>query len=193
MIVGITGHKQVGKSTVGTYLFKHFGFKTIGFADPVKEMALAIDPLIPTDGECILGYYPRLRDVIDLHGEETAKELYPEVRKLYQRIGTEAGREVLGKNVWINALFQRIAAVGNYAITDVRFVNEADAIRDRGGVIFKVSRPGYDGDSHASEREVDAIVADVFVPNTGTLAHLEHQIKNLVRVWPWWTQRTEAA
>ena len=178
MLVGITGHKQAGKSTIGNFLAEHYGFETIGFADPVKEMALAIDPLIPTDGECILGYYPRLRDVVELYGEDAAKGLFPEVRRLYQRIGTEAGREVLGENVWVDALFHRIreSEQHNWAVTDVRFVNEAKAIRSRGGKVFKVTRPGYDGDNHASEREVDAIVADVFAPNDGTLADLEKRI-----------------
>ena len=178
MLVGITGHKQAGKSTIGNFLAEHYGFRTIGFADPVKEMALAIDHLIPTDGECILGYYPRLRDVVELYGEDAAKGLFPEVRRLYQRIGTEAGREVLGENVWVDALFHRIreSEQHNWAVTDVRFVNEAKAIRSRGGKVFKVTRPGYDGDNHASEREVDAIVADVFAPNDGTLADLEKRI-----------------
>ena len=178
MLVGITGHKQAGKSTIGNFLAEHYGFRTIGFANPVKEMALAIDPLIPTDGECILGYYPRLRDVVELYGEDAAKGLFPEVRRLYQRIGTEAGREVLGENVCVDALFHRIreSEQHNWAITDVRFVNEAKAIRSRGGRVFKVTRPGYDGDNHASEREVDAIVADVFAPNDGTLADLEKRI-----------------
>jgi hypothetical protein len=177
MIVGITGHKQAGKSTVGAFLTEHFGFKVMGFADPLKQMLLALDPIIPTDGECILGYYPRIWDLVELHGMDTAKELYPEIRRLLQRLGTEAGREVLGESVWVKALFSRIDPAADIAITDVRFTNEADAVWRDGGLVIKVSRPGYDGDDHASERDIDYIAADYHIPNDGTLGDLEWRVK----------------
>lgn len=88
-------------------------------------------------------------------------------RKLLQLLGTECGRNIIHENVWINALFAdyrevsytgpsvvhdmgngtsiatcdlKIIPQSDWIITDVRFPNEAKAITDRGGVVWKVQR-----------------------------------------------------
>lgn len=76
-------------------------------------------------------------------------------RKLMQLLGTEAGRQIIHPNIWVNALFADYKSgyveqgVGwieteddypNWIITDVRFPNEAQAIKDRGGIMIRVNR-----------------------------------------------------
>ena len=82
-------------------------------------------------------------------------------RKLLQLIGTECGREIIHPNVWVNALFsdyketpryiQKESSVSfydkefpNWIITDVRFPNEAKAIKDKGGIVIRVNRFCFD-------------------------------------------------
>lgn len=83
-------------------------------------------------------------------------------RKLLQLLGTEGGREIIHPNIWVNALFADYNAKGfdykgsenkeikgdwiypNWIITDVRFPNEAQAIKDRGGIVIRVNRYCYD-------------------------------------------------
>lgn len=80
-------------------------------------------------------------------------------RELLQRVGTEAMRNQIHENVWVNALFSdyrsedsfdtktnetkvRIVPVfPNWIITDTRFPNEAKAIKDRDGILIRVNRP----------------------------------------------------
>ena len=71
-------------------------------------------------------------------------------RKLLQLLGTECGRQIIHPNIWVNALFanyqievKSIKEVGlpKWIITDVRFPNEAQAIKDRGGIVIRVNRP----------------------------------------------------
>jgi len=178
MIIGVTGHIGSGKNEVGKVL-EHFGYRQVALADTLKTMALALDPIVETY------HFPkhpeRLRTVVGLLGWEKAKA-NPEVRRLLQRLGTEAGREILGESVWISALQTRMASllatdnVKDFVVTDVRFPNEADWIRDLNGQVWKVLRQGCNGDRHASERGVGEIDADVYITNDGTLEELWQRV-----------------
>lgn len=69
-------------------------------------------------------------------------------RRLLQLVGTEAGRDILHPNLWVNALFTDFHLIPdnyygkqpNWIITDVRFPNEVEAIEDRGGIVLRVNR-----------------------------------------------------
>lgn len=61
-------------------------------------------------------------------------------RKLLQLVGTEGGRKIIHPNVWINATLSSYDSTKNWIITDVRFANEADAIRNAGGVVIRIDR-----------------------------------------------------
>lgn len=75
-------------------------------------------------------------------------------RKLLQLLGTECGREIIHPNIWVNALFADYKTFNEpskypnggggkaprWIITDVRFPNEAQAIKDRGGIVIRVNR-----------------------------------------------------
>lgn len=89
-------------------------------------------------------------------------------RLFMQLLGTEAGREILHPNIWVNALFADYKPEGNleatlnekgelsmyasgtpgitmpnWLITDVRFPNEAQAVKDHGGILIRVNRDTY--------------------------------------------------
>ena len=172
MIVGVTGHARHGKDSIGNILRDEYGFRKYAFADQLKSMALALNPLIPVqpprDDLQEAVYVTRLADLVSRRGWETAKML-DEVRRFLQVLGTEGVRGHLGEDAWIRALERRIDedaaaedASPNIVITDVRFPNEAKAIRDRGGEIWRVRRYGFDnglGTDHDSERFVDYLPA----------------------------------
>jgi len=83
-------------------------------------------------------------------------------RKLLQLLGTEAGRHIIHPNIWVNALFADYVcddcgqqecptdeedtgqmihySFPDWIVTDVRFPNEAQAIKDRGGIVIRVNR-----------------------------------------------------
>lgn len=172
MLIGITGHKNSGKDTVGKILTAEHGFVRFGFADPLKEMALAIDPYVLDfdDSPCRLG------ELVARYGWEYAKGL-DTVREFLQRLGTEGVRDHLGENIWVDATMQRVDSMFkagfDVVVTDVRFPNEAAAIRRRGGAIWKLHRlhtqglrfvaavpPASTTNTHTSETSVDDITAD---------------------------------
>ena len=98
-------------------------------------------------------------------------------RKLLQILGTECGRQIIHPNIWVNALFADYVQVAdlqlkgrkgnlmhnknqsNWIITDVRFPNEAQAIKDRGGILIRINRDNgtraIDVNAHLSETALD--------------------------------------
>jgi hypothetical protein len=65
-------------------------------------------------------------------------------RKLLQLLGTECGREIIHPQIWVNALFADYEKDSEWIVTDVRFPNEAQAIKDKGGIVIRVNRYCYD-------------------------------------------------
>lgn len=139
------------------------------------------------------------------------------VREFLQRLGTEAMRDGLHKNVWVNALmsdykiqkkeggFQRVVKSNgipvdfeyeveypNWIISDTRFPNEAQAIKDAGGIIVRVNRPerritpGAGPQRiarHASEISLDDWDFDVVIENDGTVGDLIPKVKWIMETY----------
>ncbi|MEU3050904.1 hypothetical protein ABZ705_31150 [Streptomyces sp. NPDC006984] len=132
-------------------------------------------------------YFSGLTDLafeVDTYGWSEVKERYEEVRQMLQRLGTEGGRAILGEDVWVDALFRDYEIWDRpTVITDVRFPNEAQAIKRRGGLVVQVVRPGVNpiqDSAHISERALDGWTFDAQLVNDGTEAQLGHQVTNLV-------------
>jgi len=166
VIVGLTGYATVGKTTVAAELEKR-GFVRMSFADGVREMALAIDPIVDAYQ---LGRYPedgwdteRLSEVVGAAGWTEAKK-NPEVRRILQVVGTEVGRAI-SPNVWVDRLAAKVYAsrATHVVVDDVRFVNEANWIRhSAGGTMVRLHRTGVEAaNGHASELEIDRLDVDL--------------------------------
>jgi hypothetical protein len=66
-------------------------------------------------------------------------------------------------------------------VDDVRFINELNVIKEHGGLIVKIDRPGFDGaNNHASETSLDEYHDwDRVLLNDGTLDEFKEQVKQL--------------
>jgi hypothetical protein len=172
VIVGLSGWAQAGKDSTGNLMVAHHGFERIAFADALRSMLYTLNPLTGAG---------RVRDVVDGWGWEYAKSL-PEVRALLQRLGTEAGRDVIGENVWVDAAMAKIEPGGRYVITDVRFPNEAEAIRQRGGEVWRIVRDAWQpANGHPSERALDGYDFDRVLLSY-PFAALNERVAELVKV-----------
>jgi hypothetical protein len=161
VVVGITGYARSGKDTMGNILVEHFGFERLKFADPLYGMLLATNPFVRVDPGAPGGGWWALQSVVSAHGWEWLKEHSPDVRGLLQRLGTEGGRAHLGENVWVDAAMTKVRPGGRYVFTDVRFPNEAQAIHDAGGTVWRMTREGQSSDDpHPSEALVDSLPVD---------------------------------
>jgi len=122
-------------------------------------------------------------------------------RQFLQELGTEAMREGLHTNVWVNALFAdykyeihrsevSTRAAGfidqpvypNWIITDMRFPNEMEAVELREGVTIKVVRPGTAVGTHPSEIALDDAYFDHVISNDGTIEDLIEKVRQVLTI-----------
>ena len=168
MIIGIGYKRGSGKDTVAEHLVETHNFRRRAFADSLKAAARAI-----------FGWDDR-----HLHGDlkESVDPYWGmSPRWALQRMGTEAMRRNVADDVWIRSLRRHMidSPQSDWVIPDVRFINEIKAIREWGGVLWRVDRSrimlGYDG--HASEIELDDYRDwDAVIVNDGTLDELFEKV-----------------
>lgn len=181
-LVGVTGRAQHGKNSVGEVLVEEHGFIQTAFADTLKEMALVLNPIIVPST-----YNTRLADIVHELGWEQAKRL-PEIRRFLQVLGTEAVRDMIGENAWVDALDRYIFDRDDvddhqFVVTDVRFPNEANWVMRNQGIIIKVVRPNYENGvdpTHPSEALVDTLPYDYMVTNDKDLMSLAYAVKGIM-------------
>ena len=107
-------------------------------------------------------------------------------RQMLQWVGTDCCRNVLHPKIWITILLRNLQQSIELdqdtlvLITDVRFPDEADAIRDWGGTLWRIDRPCVleaeaqaETPPHVSETALDDYQNwDAFILNDGTLDDL---------------------
>jgi len=190
-VIGITGLAQNGKSSAAKRLEERWNYEPFAFADRLKSMALVLDPFVPINH---LGWdhsdeevdeLMRLSALVTAEGWEKAKAK-PEVRRFLQVLGTEGARGHFGPNVWVDALDIQLSE--SYAqdavISDVRFQNEVDYVKELAGTMLRVVRIMPDGQpfratdgAHASERDIIGLPVDYELPvRDGDMDSLYHQV-----------------
>ncbi len=182
--VALMGRAGAGKDTVAARLVKRHAFVRVAVADPVRDLAAALDPVV---GYEPTGFGPlpiRLSDILRREGWDQAKQR-PEVRRTLQRLGQ--GVREQDEHYWLRAALAKLDVADRWrvpvVVTDVRYANEADALRSRGALMVRIERPGAtaggEAARHVSERELEAYPADVTIPNGGTLADLHALVDTL--------------
>ena len=171
-VIGFTGFAQSGKDTAAGFLIEQ-GFKRLAFADALRDSVYNLNPIVLSAGPHAS---IRVKNIVDTHGWDVAKVEYPEIRALLQRMGTEVGRELFGESFWVDRVLKQITGMGNYVITDVRFPNEAAAIRSFGNV-YRIVRPGTGAvNGHVSDTGIANLNVDGEIINDGDLEALKESV-----------------
>lgn len=166
MIIGISGKCGTGKSTLARYLAGLMGGLVVSFADCLREEIRDIF------GIPIESTRDRKDSIVRLGRREMT------VRELMQWWGTEVRRKQ-DPAYWVNALWRNIGVAeicGEvFVIDDVRFPEEADAIREWGGLLVRLLpygdyQPIAAGADHESETALDNYFFEhVYAPPFGQL------------------------
>ena len=169
LLIGITGKKQSGKDTVGKLLISLYlsekinWFKNIEFENIYKMISTRPSLYLYKFADPLKNIVSRLIDcnAQDLEDEDFKNKILSDwnitPRELMQKLGTDFCRN-LNPKVWINLLDQEIAWSDHdfIVITDVRFQNEVNYIKNMNGIIIKIINPNQqESDSHISENELD--------------------------------------
>jgi hypothetical protein len=200
-IIGLTGPAGSGKDTVALLLATHARFTALAFADALRAevcKGFRIDlsqltqrdlkeqptPALALERCCdyaFIGVMLRRLSACGEHATDSVKAPRSP-RQIMQWWGTEYRRDACGDHYWTRTLKARVHSQQQsqiwrqprHVISDVRFENEAQAIRDMGGVIWQVKRPGLALDlTHSSETDGSAFKPAAVINNRHDLRHLQ--------------------
>jgi hypothetical protein len=186
IVIGFAGPAGAGKTTAARVMTDLHGAVRLPFAAPMKRMLRVFLEDQGVDPETAL----RMTDG-DLKEVPTPYLGGATPRRAMQTLGTEWGRG-LSPTLWVDAWrrsIDRCLAVADglesvpVVADDLRFPEEAAAIRDLGGVVVRTERPGSglagSAGGHASET-TDIGPPDAVILNDGALDWLEVQIDELM-------------
>lgn len=197
MIIGICGYDNSGKDTVTAYLMKEHGFERRAFADAGKQSIAAFFDLTQEQIErfknddtvyVTIGYK---NEVVN----EEANAVFPHIhswspiyemtfREALRRYMTDAHRRVFSEEFWIDITLP----VGGFysgrkiAVSDVRFVSEADRIQELGGTLIKIYRPKLSTETlwQNLPYEIEQIEGDHTIINDGSIDELQAAVEEVL-------------
>jgi len=238
-LIGVSGHMGSGKDTVGEIIkyltspeaIRKGSFskcKEMGYAYETKWSIEKFAAKLKLVAQILTGVpaykfedrkfkeseMPSEWNILEQSGRyKTSKPMT--YRTFLQRLGTEAMRNGLHTNVWVNALFADykksvvyyplteeqieynskqngpVPSVNqkldypNWIITDMRFPNEFDAVKKRGGITIYVHRPDTHSlqsmiGVHESETALDNHQFDYAIKNHGSIEDLVKAVRDIL-------------
>lgn len=171
-LVGIAGRSGAGKSMVAYHLVQLSDCRVMAFAAPLKRMAVKF--LVDN-----YGYDQSHAELYLVNKTIKIPELGVTMRHLLQTLGTDWGRELINPTIWTNIAADEIAEQMDWTdvvVDDVRFESEAMLIRDFGGLVIHLVRPGGEFDGHASEAGIAIKPDDVIITNNGSVIEVMEQV-----------------
>ena len=188
--VAFTGEMHHGKSTCAEYLCCKHGYVEYTFSGPLKTGVM---------------------ELFDFSYEQTYGEEKDQIdqfwgvspRYLLQQIGTNLFRNklkiylpnlMLQKSLWVDNFFKWFNKTGsytNFVVSDCRFPDEAQAIKESNIKLYRVVRPSLQQNNsqhqqqspnikHASEFLQKNIIVDCEIINDGTKEELYDKVQKLV-------------
>lgn len=172
--VALVGQQGSGKSAIAYLLVREHGYLRHSWADGVRHIfEMAYETITPSN-------YP------DIKAKKfDTKVITPEGTRIVQRtggellqlIGAEALRNQVDQDFWIK-VGTRTLFRDQMVNDDTRYLNEAEALRDRGWVVVRVTAPedvrrariggAFRPENHSSETEQQFIAEDYVLNNDGT-------------------------
>ncbi|MFC1564417.1 hypothetical protein ACFL6G_05735 [candidate division KSB1 bacterium] len=209
LIIGIGNKARQGKDTAASFLEEKYGCAVIHFADALYDECHNANIIyrintntlyLKTNDEDFFKY--KNPPDLFLKWLETKSEqksglpfgadlFYGGMKEkegtLLQFWGTEFRRKNFNWDYWVDKVKDRILAdpERDYLVPDTRFRNEAEMIKELGGLVWKIDRPGFvakDRDpNHKSEVDLDSWNFDETIVNDGTIPDLHEKTDILYR------------
>jgi hypothetical protein len=126
-VIGLSGKAGSGKDHIASRIITpHYGYVPFSLAWHIKTSLI---------GKNACTY------------EEAFITKPPRVRHLLQQEGTESGRDIYGKDIWLDTAFAWMQLVyeqwgiARFVVPDVRFPNEVEYIKRKGGKVLRIIAP----------------------------------------------------
>lgn len=171
MVIGLIGNAGSGKSTLANRLSTEISsrepyfmgrIRRVSFSTPVKNIVAYA-----------FGLSPQVLD--EYKNKPLPVWPYVTTRELFQQVGTDMFRDKY-PDIWVNfllkSLHEGVEWPNNFIVIvdDVRFENEAEAIKKIGGLLIKIETrlPEFPVYKHSSETELNKIIPDVVIHRKDT-------------------------
>jgi energy-coupling factor transporter ATP-binding protein EcfA2 len=169
-MIGICGPKGSGKSTAAKFLQGHpHDFSRHRFAGPLKD-ALKV-----------------AFGLTDEHVDGALKEEPTELlngrtpRHAMLTMGTEWGRNMIHKDIWLTAWRNTMPDSNRIIVDDVRFPNEIEMLRQEyGATTIRIVRPGFEHDSSHESEAHSELMTEFAIVNDSSLAWLKAKVESIV-------------
>ena len=167
MIIGISGKKRSGKDTVYELI------RILKQGDGIVPVRAAFGDQIKEEVAGVTG--------VDVDHIEEHKERF---RPMLQWWGADFRRHYKGESYWLDKMLVKMKTItGNevLVITDVRYPNEAELVKEAGGIMIRVERDTGLEDAHSSENLLDSFEGfDYQLTNNGTVFDLKEKVARIV-------------
>ena len=197
-IILLSGWKRSGKDTVADYLVKEFGYKRLGFADPLKDLtatlfdikrnyfddaALKESPIMymPVQAKddfaalvttAMTKEFKLSHDVGDLQDYWTPRALCILVGSCMRAVNP---------NFWVDQALNQVKPGGLYVISDCRYRSEVEAVKRFNAHVTTVRIDRFDSSPSVdpSERDLDDYSFDIILENRTTIKDLLTKVEML--------------
>ncbi|TGE07602.1 hypothetical protein [Hymenobacter fodinae] len=176
-LIGFSGRRGSGKDTIARLIQqlqpeRRWHIRSVG--EPIKAVCAALA------GEGTAPYF----------SQQGKKEVLPAFGRTRGEMLQQVGLALRHwePDIWVQAFFSQLPPEQFTLIPDVRFPNEADLIRSRGGLMFRVEGDplhqrgdGTRDDEHLSETALDQYSHfTAIMHNKGSFKDLEQQVQQLL-------------
>lgn len=140
-VVAICGFIGAGKDTVADFLINDYGFEKASFAGALKDAVAAV---FGWDREMLEGRTQEAREwreQVDTWWADRLAMPHLTPRWVLQYWGTEVCRKGFHNDIWVASVENRLRSSSkNIVLTDCRFPNEVQAMRNLGAKVVWIKR-----------------------------------------------------
>lgn len=155
-LVGLLGVGGSGKAFVTRRLVEVYGFTHLRFGDAIRDMLAAGFGVAEDEFDNFAKKQP-----VGRFGGHT-------LANMMQTLTHDWGRGQIHSDLWTREYERRLGALEGFVVTDdLQRENEVAAVRDGGGLVVRITRPGYTPSNRGVLLRQARLVHDLELVNEG--------------------------
>jgi hypothetical protein len=181
VLTGISEYEFEKQQVKDSFLPEQWDYYQIEAAWPDGDIRLYTNTRFISEKDAFSYLHSRGRTFNGYYDLKT-KRIRMTVRQFLQELGTDAIRNGLHPNTWVNALMHEYEPNkgSNWLISDTRFPNEAEAIKKCDGLVIRINRKNVKPiNAHESETALDNWNFDYTIENNKGLKTFVANVENL--------------